>query len=197
MAKATHDGTCQKCGSLQKLPGGILAKHGYTTKWGFFSGTCNGSHELPFELSKGLIERFIEQANTEVTRLQELERELRQPVADNGTGIATAWLHELRAFGGGHTARKWVEVQIRTVEHHGENHVHYSPQYLDYKGQWHRYDLYGQSVTNAAQVATILNGKRASAVLATIVEMGEYVKWQRGRIEGWKPGKLKPVGGRK
>ena len=30
MAKATHIGTCQCCGSQQKLPSGVLSNHGYT-----------------------------------------------------------------------------------------------------------------------------------------------------------------------
>ena len=40
--KATHDGECQLCGRMQKLPDGRLAKHGYTTRWGFFQGVCPG-----------------------------------------------------------------------------------------------------------------------------------------------------------
>ena len=49
--KAKHIGTCQICGSAQKLPGGRLASHGYTVRWGFFSGICAGTNHLPLEES--------------------------------------------------------------------------------------------------------------------------------------------------
>ena len=49
MTKATHNGTCQACGRSQAF-NGSLAKHGYTTKWGYFAGTCSGSDKSPLEL---------------------------------------------------------------------------------------------------------------------------------------------------
>jgi len=52
---ATHYGSCQLCGSLQKAPGGYLAKHGYDVKYGFFNGVCRGSNELPYEVSCDLL----------------------------------------------------------------------------------------------------------------------------------------------
>ena len=52
--KATHYGTCQLCGSLQKLPGGVLATHGYQIEWHQFHGICRGTGFAPFEKSKRL-----------------------------------------------------------------------------------------------------------------------------------------------
>jgi hypothetical protein len=57
--KATHYGTCQLCGSLQKLPDGVLATHGYQIHWNQFHGTCRGTGHLPFEQSKDLAEQQI------------------------------------------------------------------------------------------------------------------------------------------
>jgi hypothetical protein len=57
--KATHYGTCQLCGSLQKLPSGVLAQHGYQIHWHQFSGICKGSGHLPFEKSKCIAEAQI------------------------------------------------------------------------------------------------------------------------------------------
>ena len=57
--KATHYGTCQLCGSFQKLPGGVLASHGYNITWGSFVGTCHGSGRAPFEQSKDYVEAEI------------------------------------------------------------------------------------------------------------------------------------------
>lgn len=53
MAKAsTHTGICQACGRRQAVHviTGMIAKHGYTTEYGFFNGTCGGSDHLPLEL---------------------------------------------------------------------------------------------------------------------------------------------------
>lgn len=57
--KATHYGTCQLCGSLQKLPSGVLAQHGYQIHWHEFTGICKGSGHLPFEQSKCIAEAQI------------------------------------------------------------------------------------------------------------------------------------------
>lgn len=49
---ATHTGICQACGRRQAVHvyGGKIAKHGYTTDYGYFNGVCGGSDELPLEL---------------------------------------------------------------------------------------------------------------------------------------------------
>jgi len=48
----THRGTCQACGAVQAVDNTTkwIAKHGYTTTYGFFNGTCYGSGYLPMEL---------------------------------------------------------------------------------------------------------------------------------------------------
>lgn len=63
--KATHYGTCQICGSLQKLPNGVLASHGYQIEWNQFHGICIGSGHAPFEQSK-------DRAEAEIVRCTEL-----------------------------------------------------------------------------------------------------------------------------
>lgn len=57
--KATHYGTCSFCGSLQKLPNGKLAKHGYDVRFGFFNAVCRGSGRAPFETTKQDAEGFL------------------------------------------------------------------------------------------------------------------------------------------
>lgn len=51
-APSTHTGICQACGRRQAvhINTGNIAKHGYTTDYGFFNGTCGGSDHLPLEL---------------------------------------------------------------------------------------------------------------------------------------------------
>lgn len=67
MAKHTHKGTCQVCGSVQAITGeaGVIAKHGYTVEWGFFNGTCSGSHSKPLEQDKWLTETMIKHLREE------------------------------------------------------------------------------------------------------------------------------------
>lgn len=67
MAKHTHKGTCQVCGSVQAITGeaGVIAKHGYTVEWGFFNGTCSGSHSKPLEQDKWLTEKMINHLRAE------------------------------------------------------------------------------------------------------------------------------------
>ena len=52
MNASTHTGICQACGRRQAvhINTGMIAKHGYTTEYGFFNGTCGGSDNLPLEL---------------------------------------------------------------------------------------------------------------------------------------------------
>ena len=57
--KATTQGTCQVCGRIQKLPGGVLANHGYNLTYKFFMGTCYGSGALPYELSCDLVKDSV------------------------------------------------------------------------------------------------------------------------------------------
>ena len=68
--KATQIGTCQICGSVQKLPNGRLAKHGYTVEYGWgFNGICNGSGKLPFEISKEYAEETLSCSKTRLENL--------------------------------------------------------------------------------------------------------------------------------
>jgi hypothetical protein len=68
--KATKIGTCQICGSVQKLPNDRLAKHGYTVEYGWgFNGVCNGSGKLPFETSKEYAEETLSCAKTRLENL--------------------------------------------------------------------------------------------------------------------------------
>lgn len=58
----TYLGHCQACGRQQAVhvKTGKIAKHGYTTDYGFFNGTCNGSDHLPMEQDILITNRQIE-----------------------------------------------------------------------------------------------------------------------------------------
>lgn len=62
---STHTGTCQACGRRQAVHvnTGLIAKHGYTTEYGFFNGTCGGSDKLPLELDTKVNVATVEALN--------------------------------------------------------------------------------------------------------------------------------------
>ena len=52
LTKARQIGTCGLCEQEVKCPGGTLAHHGYKRPgYGYITGSCPGTHELPFEIS--------------------------------------------------------------------------------------------------------------------------------------------------
>tara|TARA_R110000851_G_C12839492_1_gene541590 strand:- start:54 stop:665 length:612 start_codon:yes stop_codon:yes gene_type:complete len=76
MAKHTHKGTCQACGRVQAVnnKSGMIAKHGYTVDWGYFSGICQGSDEAPLEQSTEVTLRVIRQLQAASVQLSAMKR---------------------------------------------------------------------------------------------------------------------------
>jgi hypothetical protein len=95
---ATHNGTCQACGRVQAIrANGLLAKHGYTTEYGFFNGTCSGSDHPPLELQTGHNEQVV-------IRLREW--------ADKQEAVAAGEILEVPV-----TRRKYINGKtIKTIE---------------------------------------------------------------------------------
>lgn len=50
--KATHNGSCQVCGSAQAVSRGVIARHGYRLEWRHEVGACPGSGHPPLESSR-------------------------------------------------------------------------------------------------------------------------------------------------
>lgn len=72
--KAKNEGTCQICGARQKLPGGLLAAHGYRVDYNQFIGVCPGSGHLPYEQSRDQLNEYRWQLIAEQRNLtQQLE----------------------------------------------------------------------------------------------------------------------------
>ena len=197
--KATHLGHCQICGALQMLPAGKLAKHGYTTRWGFFSGTCIGADALPFEQSINLIEAAIANAEREARELAAEAVTLRA----TSTGART-WttVYDSATWQDRTSRTRWVEVDVLS-----ESKV-YSEGTPD---EWTHTRFY--AVTDARDMSGAMKPKSIEltannyrATLADVVLAGntaranerdrqaaqyrEYAKWQRERIVGWAPAEL-------
>ena len=73
--QATHLGTCQICGSVQKVnrSTGKLATHGYTKGYSFHMGECNGSRKDPYEISNTYLTDF---GGLLIERRSEIEKNL-------------------------------------------------------------------------------------------------------------------------
>lgn len=168
------------------LPAGVLAKHGYTTQWGFFSGTCRGSGHPPFEVSCDLIKTFVATAQDKLADFEAFKAAL---LARPAAGTTEAWVHVYRSS---HVRRglngySWMLLPIHFVAHQSEGRIWWSMQYPhpDKTGM-HRLDLYGTSSADPLDYVAALNQKRAQALEAEIDQVRRYITWQTGRVATWK-----------
>ena len=93
MKQATHNGTCQICGSLQALPGGVLSKHGYTVEHGWFEGVCPGAKHAPLELDRA----FADEVASSLLRQAKNEDADAKLVLSGGLLPTRAWNGEHKA----------------------------------------------------------------------------------------------------
>lgn len=67
--KTQTRGICQCCGREQAVVNGMMAKHGYTVKQGWFSGVCSGKNFAPVQVSRTTTDEIIAQINAEIPEL--------------------------------------------------------------------------------------------------------------------------------
>jgi hypothetical protein len=185
MTKATHSGHCQACGSLQKLPGGVMAKHGYTVRWGFFSGVCRGSGRRPFETHTDLIAEMIGVAKGQSTFLRNEAAKWSRIVTE-----PKAWKREyVPASGGFPSTYRWSYLDLSLNEH---GRVVFTG--TDGKAE-HASNVVGYSVdlTSTSEVAAAMNAKYVEHLLSDAKGSDGYVKWQQARLKTWKPEPLLAV----
>jgi hypothetical protein len=60
--KHTHIGHCQACGRIQATHAvtGLIAKHGYTVEFSYFSGVCSGSGHMSLQIERIVTDSHIE-----------------------------------------------------------------------------------------------------------------------------------------
>jgi hypothetical protein len=198
MAKATHYGICQVCGSRQKLPKGVLAKHGYSVEYGFFNGVCFGAHHLPFEQSKDLVDQDIKRCNAEIQRISDWAKLIRE-CEDK------IWIHEYRAatWERRQSFYVWVEHNVANVEI--DHHV----KYKNGAGKNDRIDYYLVGA-DCSQIYALnegperdelrkklvirhMNNQRAQSLEAIIRSLENHITWQEIRIKDWEPKALDPI----
>lgn len=172
---ATHTGTCQLCGRRHMLPGGKLAKHGYTLDYGFFSGTCRGSDELPFEQGKSLAEKSLAQA---AARRDELLAQA-DAVSLTGNDDGTVWAYVRRKARDGKSYRTWEKATLTAN----------CRLYTTTDGLSHQTGYYGDAndVVRQMQTAYALHFRVAAK------QADDYIDWQAARCASWAPAPLQLV----
>lgn len=78
-------GHCQTCGRIQVvLSAGMMSKHGYKVRSGYFLGVCNGQDHLPLEQSRDHLDYIVSYLRREA--VMHLERAERLRSGDNLPG---------------------------------------------------------------------------------------------------------------
>lgn len=203
--KATHDGTCQICGHFQKLPNGLLAKHGYTKQWGFFSGTCTGSDGKPFEQSTDLIEAAIARAEADLAETCKRSEALKNgELREDGKAYHHVYRVATSRYDRG--GYRWelvgLEMTSKTYDEgtpdewtmHSFRYVAENPNTLGAGGRHCEIQNgYGDDRAKSIDEMRVkMNTRYAKAELDSRADMlRNYIKWQRERIANWKPMPLK------
>ncbi len=178
--KSEYKGTCQCCGSVQKLPGNTLAKHGYTVKWGFFSGICSGTTKMPYEKDCSLIKQYIASAEAKRDSLIEFRDRLLKSATE-----PKAWFREyVRNLEKGRSGYKWrytdlVETELGFCYINAEEKVTRLPAH--------------KPVDTLLEMATLLNTQYAKDIALNIQNIAEYISWQQKRLTNWKETDLLPI----
>ena len=192
--KHTHRGTCQICGSVQAVNNktGLLANHGYTTQWGFFSGTCKGSYNLPFEVSKGMIDEAVRNALENADLEDDKAAELR-----DRTGIEGFWTYYVPAKYqyGRKVPSKHITVPATFI---------YEQVTEDYKAIRAQYKMVGSDVVittergntplyginTIEEAAKYTCERKAKTHDKQAAQLREYASWMKTRIRNWSPTNL-------
>ncbi len=156
-------GHCQLCGHFQKLPAGVLSKHGYTKEWGFFSGTCPGSRALPYEVSTSEIDLAITSANQSVVRLQ---AQIAATRANEGPVVMRRDYSQ--------KGKPWKPYTLLLNGTRTSLHLQYS------------------AMDDAALVAKF-NGAYAGYLEVQVGGLKDYTAWLTERKANWAPAELKAV----
>lgn len=193
--KATHFGHCQACGSRQKMPGGVLALHGYTTRWGFFSGICPGSKHNPFETHTDLIEKFAADAAASAAALRAEADALDAPATE-----PSGWFEQYipATWQDRQSQRIWKQVEL-VADADGRASFVYDKvvsvggNRREEKGVVGRPNVYGVDTRDLLATATAMNRSRAAYLRNEAKKRDEYVAWQTARVAAWKPEALVAV----
>src|SRR4051794_36056049 len=117
-----------------------------------FNGVCQGAGELPYELSCGLIQKFVARAVESRENLLTFHGQLMTPATE-----PKGWYEEQRAGSFQKSLKMWREVDVVIGARN-------RPGYIDHRGEYAHLNYSGMFGKTALEVATILNGWKASEV---------------------------------
>jgi hypothetical protein len=182
--KATHFGECQICGRQQKLPDGVLAKHGYSVEDGSFWNVCPGAGWKPFELACDRIEAAAQELADRATSTRDAAAYDRTRndgfwVTDYREGYRTGARRIVR---GGYFWR-FISVEPGTEPERMFGNVGN----LAYKRENGRKGDAGFSTVEEA------NERHAKDLENQAVKMEQTVKWLRLRVKNWTLRELHPI----
>ncbi len=193
MSKATHKGECQICGCQQLLPGGKLSNHGYTVKWGFFSGICSGAGRLPFELSTDAIQPVVDGVKATILAV-EAEIAALEDLNSDVNGASKAW-HNTYRDGYVWELVPVVDFQAKPLSGGGACYHVANVLVKNRKGveQAQSIETYSQSfeLTSVRHFVHFLNRKRAKFLRGQNSARRDWVRWQAERLAGWQLKELK------
>lgn len=181
MIKATHSGTCQVCGRLQKLPEGVLAKHGYNLRFGFFNGVCWGAGYRPFEQATDAIEKAIGWATGQRVALEAEIVKLSSLPVEN-----TAPFHRYVTAKRQGERSGYREEQVTIILKGEQKFIQFTDGTIE---PALRYSFYG----TVSVIVLELRTRRIARCAMAIQEHQKYIDWQTNRVATWKPGKLQEV----
>lgn len=190
--RATHNGTCQVCGSVQAVSAidGTLAKHGYTTRWGFFSGTCSGSGWRPFEVATDRIAYSIELATQKRALLLDAAREA--TTQTDGVWVhfykPATWTDRISGYVWALIAHDAIEVTTHTSGDYSWEVAQVANPYTNRKDEISR--IYGDE-QRAKGWRVVRNEERAVDLTKQATKVEQYIAWQQERIASWQPQELK------
>lgn len=175
--KATHQGSCQVCGRLQKLPDGVLAKHGYNVTFGFFNGTCWGSGHKPFEKAFDLVQKSVNLATEQRDRLLQAVAELESaPITNEAPFYRYITAKTRREYSG--YREEIVKLCLNSVSERV-----WDIEFSDGKREpGFRYSLYG----TLEEIVNKLRSERIEQYNKDIENRNSYIRWQQHRIDTWK-----------
>lgn len=186
MGKATNKGTCQCCGSVQKLPNGNLSQHGYTVDWGLFQGVCQGAGHLPFEQSKDLVDHFIAEAHQYVAEINEKIVE-----ASNSVDDCKVWFRNYHPATYSRKAFHLWEQRAILCDRWFEDNERFTIWKWVESGDDKRNVNRGKTDTGGCkktieEAVKFENAKYVEHLEKKRQGIFTYIKWQQDRISGWK-----------
>tara|TARA_R110002020_G_scaffold62613_1_gene167328 strand:+ start:5973 stop:6566 length:594 start_codon:yes stop_codon:yes gene_type:complete len=180
---ATHNGNCQCCGSLQAVNNktGLLAKHGYTVDWGFFSGTCVGSDHPPLQKDHTVLDGTVEalrvfaakKASMTIDKIDEV------PVIRRENAIRVTYMMKADEFVSQRAFKVAAERHLQNLHREGQRAAERAVFLLELADRIHGAELLERAVEKPLQRKTVRDYSTAFALVELLKGKGKKNVRQR------------------